>query len=58
MALKADVEDRGMGYVQATKPTVAILPMVQNAVDGNFDGSGLAKLLADRRDARRASRSS
>ena len=54
MALKADVEDRVLGYVQATKPTVAILPMVQNAVDGNFDGSGLAKLLAD--PTRRAAR--
>ena len=36
-----------MSYIQATKPTVSILPMIQNAVDGNWDGPGLAKMLAD-----------
>ncbi len=34
-------------YVRATKPSAAILPALQNANGGNWDGPGLAKLLAD-----------
>ncbi|MGO8839994.1 MAG: polysaccharide deacetylase family protein [Methyloceanibacter sp.] len=47
MNLKADIDDRALKYIQATKPNIPILPMIQNAVDGKWDGAGLAKLLAD-----------
>ena len=36
-----------MSYIQATKPNIPILPMIQNAVEGAWDGKGLARLLAD-----------
>jgi peptidoglycan-N-acetylglucosamine deacetylase len=42
------VDKRGLDFMHATKPGVAILPMLQNATGGRFDGPGLAKLLADR----------
>jgi len=42
------VDKRGLDFMHANKPGVAILPMVQNATGGKFDGPGLAKLLADR----------
>jgi peptidoglycan-N-acetylglucosamine deacetylase len=40
-------------YVRATKPNTAIVPTLQNASGGVWDGPGLAKLLADpaRREA-------
>ncbi len=47
MELKADVDDRALKYIQDTKPNIPILPMIQNAVEGKWDGPGLAKLLAD-----------
>ena len=47
MELKADVDDRVLKYIQTTKPNIPILPMIQNAVEGKWDGPGLAKLLAD-----------
>jgi cellulose synthase/poly-beta-1,6-N-acetylglucosamine synthase-like glycosyltransferase/peptidoglycan/xylan/chitin deacetylase (PgdA/CDA1 family) len=47
MDLKTDVEDRALSYIQATKPNVQILPMIQDAVEGTWDGKGLAKLLAN-----------
>jgi cellulose synthase/poly-beta-1,6-N-acetylglucosamine synthase-like glycosyltransferase/peptidoglycan/xylan/chitin deacetylase (PgdA/CDA1 family)/spore germination protein YaaH len=47
MELKSDIDDRALGYIQATKPGVAVLPMIQNAAEGNWDGVGLAKMLAD-----------
>ncbi len=54
MDLKSDVDGRVLSYIQATKPNVAILPMIQNAVEGQWDGKGLARMLADpaARDAR------
>ena len=42
------IDKRGLDFMHATKPGVAILPMIQNATGGKFDGAGLAKLLADR----------
>src|SRR5690349_11846531 len=42
------VDKRGLDYMRANKPGVAILPIVQNATGGKWDGPGLAKLLADR----------
>jgi cellulose synthase/poly-beta-1,6-N-acetylglucosamine synthase-like glycosyltransferase/peptidoglycan/xylan/chitin deacetylase (PgdA/CDA1 family)/spore germination protein YaaH len=47
MELKPDVDDRALKYIQATRPNIPILPMIQNAVEGKWDGAGLAKLLAD-----------
>ncbi|HSS14591.1 MAG TPA: polysaccharide deacetylase family protein, partial [Rhizomicrobium sp.] len=42
------LDQRALDFIHANKPGVAILPMIQNASGGNFDGPGLAKLLADR----------
>src|SRR5262245_37817307 len=47
MDLGTDIDKRALTYIRKTKPEVAILPMVQNAVDGRFDGEGLAKFLVD-----------
>ena len=47
MDLRISVDDRVLSTIQDTKPNVAILPMIQNAVEGEWDGEGLAKLLAD-----------
>jgi cellulose synthase/poly-beta-1,6-N-acetylglucosamine synthase-like glycosyltransferase/peptidoglycan/xylan/chitin deacetylase (PgdA/CDA1 family) len=47
MDLKTDIEDRALKYIQATKPNIPILPMIQNAVEGQWNGAGLARLLAD-----------
>jgi peptidoglycan-N-acetylglucosamine deacetylase len=38
-----------IAYVRANKPNVAILPALQNVDGGNYDGTGLATLLADPR---------
>src|SRR5262249_34262343 len=47
MTLTAAVEPRVLDYIQATKPNTAILPMIQNASGGQWNGAGLAKMLAD-----------
>ena len=47
LELKAEVDDRVLKLIQETKPNVPILPMIQNAVEGKWDGPGLARLLAD-----------
>jgi cellulose synthase/poly-beta-1,6-N-acetylglucosamine synthase-like glycosyltransferase/peptidoglycan/xylan/chitin deacetylase (PgdA/CDA1 family)/spore germination protein YaaH len=47
MALTAVVEPRVLDYIQTTKPDTAILPMIQNASNGQWNGAGLAKMLAD-----------
>jgi cellulose synthase/poly-beta-1,6-N-acetylglucosamine synthase-like glycosyltransferase/peptidoglycan/xylan/chitin deacetylase (PgdA/CDA1 family) len=47
LELKAEVDDRVLKLVQETKPDMPILPMIQNAVEGKWDGPGLARLLAD-----------
>ena len=47
MDLKTDIDNRALDYIRKTKPDMAILPMVQNAVDGRFDGTDLAKFLSD-----------
>ena len=45
--LKAEVDDRVLKLIQDTKPDLPILPMIQNAVEGKWDGAGLARLLAN-----------
>ena len=47
MELSTNIDTRALNYIRKTKPEVAILPMVQNAMDGRFDGNGLARFLAD-----------
>jgi peptidoglycan-N-acetylglucosamine deacetylase len=47
MELKSDVDARVLSYVQTTKPNIPILPMIQNAGEGAWNGEGLARLLAD-----------
>ncbi|HBH40850.1 MAG TPA: polysaccharide deacetylase, partial [Rhizobiales bacterium] len=47
MDLKTGVDDRVLKYIQATKPDIPIVPMIQNMADEKWDGPGLAKLLAD-----------
>ncbi len=48
-ALKDKFNPSIYGYIKRNKPSVAIVPTVQNAENGTFDGPGLAKLLADRK---------
>ena len=42
------IDRRGLDYMHANKPGVAILPIIQNASAGKWAGAGLARLLADR----------
>jgi len=42
------LDKRGLDFMHASKPSVAILPMIQNVTLNKWDGAGLAKLLADR----------
>lgn len=47
MALDTNLDVKSLEMIRREKPTVAILPMLQNAIEGNWDGAGLARLLAD-----------
>ena len=47
MELKTNLDDRALSYIRSAKPDMPILPIIQNAVDGRWNGDGLAKLLAD-----------
>jgi hypothetical protein len=44
---KINIDRRSLNYMRAHKPGVAILPNLQNITQGQWDGPGLAKLLAD-----------
>src|SRR5579872_1070999 len=44
----ARLDQRALDFIRTNKPGAAILPMIQNASGGSFDGPGLARLLADR----------
>jgi len=48
LQFKTRIDRRALDFIHATKPAVAILPMIQNATAGKWDGQGLARLLADR----------
>ncbi|HET7084347.1 MAG TPA: glycosyltransferase [Rhizomicrobium sp.] len=48
LQFKTQLDRRALDLIRATKPGVAILPMIQNATLGKWDGTGLANLLADR----------
>jgi peptidoglycan-N-acetylglucosamine deacetylase len=47
LALKNTFNPRVLQYIRHNKPNVVVLPVVQNATLGKWDGEGLAKLLAD-----------
>jgi cellulose synthase/poly-beta-1,6-N-acetylglucosamine synthase-like glycosyltransferase/peptidoglycan/xylan/chitin deacetylase (PgdA/CDA1 family)/spore germination protein YaaH len=47
LTFKADLDTRSLNYIRSRKPDVAILPMLQNASDGDWYGPQLGKLLAD-----------
>ncbi len=47
MELNPDIDDRALALMRDQAPKTPILPMIQNAVEGNWDGPGLAHFLAD-----------
>lgn len=47
MTLSINVDSKALDYIRQNKPQTAILPMLQNATDGNWDGDRLARMLAD-----------
>jgi cellulose synthase/poly-beta-1,6-N-acetylglucosamine synthase-like glycosyltransferase/peptidoglycan/xylan/chitin deacetylase (PgdA/CDA1 family) len=47
LVLKQNYNQQVYTLIRSSKPTVAILPVVQNASLGKWDGPGLAKLLAN-----------
>ncbi|HEX4636412.1 MAG TPA: polysaccharide deacetylase family protein [Rhizomicrobium sp.] len=48
LEFRTTLDRRALGFIRANKPGVAILPLIQNATSGAFDGPGIARLLADR----------
>jgi cellulose synthase/poly-beta-1,6-N-acetylglucosamine synthase-like glycosyltransferase/peptidoglycan/xylan/chitin deacetylase (PgdA/CDA1 family) len=53
MTPRFNLDDKSLDLMRRVKPDVSILPMLQNATDGTWDGPGLAQMLADP-DLRRA----
>ena len=47
MALHTSVDAKALNLIRTQKPSTPILPLLQNAVDGTWDGKGLARMLAD-----------
>ncbi len=47
MALHTSVDARALNLIRTQKPSIPILPLLQNAVNSNWDGPGLARMLAD-----------
>jgi cellulose synthase/poly-beta-1,6-N-acetylglucosamine synthase-like glycosyltransferase/peptidoglycan/xylan/chitin deacetylase (PgdA/CDA1 family) len=47
LAFKVNLDRGSLKYMRTVKPGVAILPMLQNVTLGNWDGPGLAALMAD-----------
>jgi cellulose synthase/poly-beta-1,6-N-acetylglucosamine synthase-like glycosyltransferase/peptidoglycan/xylan/chitin deacetylase (PgdA/CDA1 family) len=47
MALDINVDSKSVDLIRAERPSLPILPLLQNSVDGNWDGPGLGRLLAD-----------
>ena len=47
MALHTSIDARALTLIRKQKPSTPILPLLQNAVGGNWDGAGLARMLAD-----------
>ena len=47
MSLKSGVDVDALALVNSQRPGLPVLPLIQNAVDDNWDGAGLATLLAN-----------
>ncbi|MCX5497068.1 glycosyltransferase [Kaistia dalseonensis] len=47
MAMTTSLDDKALTLINTEKPGTPILPMIQNAADGKWDGAGLARMLAD-----------
>ena len=47
LTFKITLDRRSLNYMRANKPGVAILPVLANVTSDTWNGSGLAKLLAD-----------
>ena len=47
MTLHTEIDAKALQLIRTEKPATPILPLLQNAVDGNWDGAGLARMLAD-----------
>lgn len=47
MALHTSVDAKALNLIRKEKPSTPILPLLQNAQDANWDGPGLARVLAD-----------
>ncbi len=47
MTLKITMDEKALKLVQGMRPSVPILPVIQNEASGNWNGTGLQKLLAD-----------
>ncbi len=54
MALHSEMNAPAVDAITQIKPGIPVLPMIQNSVEGSWDGPGLARLLAD--PAKRAAR--
>jgi peptidoglycan-N-acetylglucosamine deacetylase len=54
MALHSEMNVLAQDAINQLRPGIPVLPMIQNSVEGSWDGPGLARLLADpaRREAR------
>ena len=47
LTFKVSMDGKALNFIRRVKPGVAILPTLQNITQGKWNGSGLAKLLAD-----------
>ncbi|MGH6829247.1 MAG: polysaccharide deacetylase family protein, partial [Rhizomicrobium sp.] len=47
LSFKPAMDRRALDYMRAAKPGIAIIPLIQNASGGRWDGPGLSRLLAD-----------
>ncbi|MEO9077997.1 MAG: glycosyltransferase, partial [Rhodanobacter sp.] len=47
MALHTSVDAKAINLIRKQKPSTPILPLLQNASDANWDGPGLARMLAN-----------
>ena len=47
LEIKSSLDQKSLDLIHRVKPATTVLPMLQNATDGKWDGPGLARLLAD-----------
>ncbi|MGB8601908.1 MAG: glycosyltransferase [Rhizomicrobium sp.] len=47
MAFKSNIDAKSLKLIRKERPTLPILPMLQNAYRGQWDGKGLQKAMAD-----------